>query len=114
MGAIEKLAETIEARKESSAEQSYTRYLFEKGLDKILKKIGEESAETIIAAKEYRFNPTDKTRADIVGEVCDLAYHVLVMTAELDIPLNLLEEELEKRAEKSGNLKTIKSVDKDS
>ena len=87
-------------RKENPMEGSYTCYLFEKGLDKILKKVGEESAETIIAAK-------NDVKSDTVGEINDLFYHVLVMMAELNIPLEDVLEEMERRSLKIGNLKKM-------
>ena len=87
-------------RKQNPMEGSYTCYLFEKGLDKILKKVGEESAETIIAAK-------NDVPEDTVGEINDLFYHVLVMMAELNIPLEDVLEEMEKRSLKIGNLKKM-------
>ena len=88
-------------------EGSYTCYLFDKGLDKILKKVGEECAETIIAAK-------NDVPADTVGEVSDLIYHLMVMLAEKDIPLGDVLAELDRRAQKIGNLKQMKQVDKES
>ena len=66
--------ETILERKEAQQEGSYTCYLFEKGLDKILKKVGEESTEMVIAAK-------NGVKDETVGEICDLIYHTLVMMA---------------------------------
>ena len=68
----------IKGRKIDGKEGSYTSYLFEKGLDKILKKIGEESTEVIIAAKGG-----DKT--ETIYEISDLVYHVMVMMVELEI-----------------------------
>ena len=96
-------------RKQTANEKSYTRYLFEQGLDKILKKVGEESAETIIAAKNYQ--PGDDAEP-LVGEVSDLMYHLLVMLVQLDIPLEDVYRELHARAEKQGNLKEMKTTDK--
>ena len=61
--------ETILERKEAQQEGSYTCYLFEKGLDKILKKVGEESTEMVIAAK-------NGVKDETVGEICDLIYHI--------------------------------------
>ena len=87
-------------RKEHPMEGSYTCYLFEKGLDKILKKVGEECAETIIAAK-------NDVPQDTVGEICDLIYHLMVMMAEKEIPLEDVLAELQKRSEKIGNLKKM-------
>ena len=76
-------------------------------MDKILKKVGEECAETIIAAK-------NDISADTVGEVSDLIYHLLVMLAEMDISLDGVLAELDRRAQKIGNLKQMKQVDKES
>lgn len=97
---LKDMYEVILDRKQNPMEGSYTCYLFEKGLDKILKKVGEESAETIIAAKN---NVTE----DTVGEINDLFYHVLVMMAELNIPLEDVLKEMQKRSLKIGNLKKM-------
>lgn len=94
-------------RKVNPQEGSYTCYLFDKGLDKILKKVGEECAETIIAAK-------NEVPEDTVGEISDLIYHLMVMMAEKGIPLEDVLAELERRAQKIGNLKQMKQVDKES
>ena len=74
------LMDLIEGRKTNPKEGSYTTYLFDKGLDKILKKVGEESTEVIIAAK-------DQDKAETIYEVADLAYHVMVMMIEAGISL---------------------------
>ena len=87
---IQELARTIHDRKVNPKEGSYTNYLFEKGLDKILKKMGEECAETIIAAK----NPDD---GEVVYETADLLYHLLVMLEARDVSLEDVFRELEKR-----------------
>jgi phosphoribosyl-ATP pyrophosphohydrolase len=110
MSSIKSLYEVIESRKQDAAEGSYTAYLFKEGEDKILKKIGEESAEVIIAAKSN--NPT--SREDLKNEICDLTYHLLVLMAQKKIPLEEVEEILEERAKKQNNLKQIKQVNKDS
>lgn len=94
------LYQVVLDRKENPQEGSYTCYLFEKGLDKILKKIGEESAETIIAAK-------NDVPSDTVGEISDLIYHLMVMMAEKNIPLEAVLEELDQRSKKIGNLKKM-------
>lgn len=99
--------ETILERKEEQQEGSYTCYLFEKGLDKILKKVGEESTEMVIAAK-------NGVKDETVGEICDLIYHTLVMMANEGITPDDVDEELRKRAEKAGNLKKFHVVDKNS
>lgn len=103
-GVIKDLFTIISERKENYQEGSYTCYLFEKGLDKILKKVGEECSEVIIAAKNGK-NP------DTVEELCDLFYHLMVLMAEQGIPLTEVEEVLIKRRQKLGNLKNIKSTD---
>ena len=95
---LKKLYQVVISRKEQPQEGSYTCYLFEKGLDKILKKVGEECAETIIAAK-------NGVQADTVGEISDLIYHLTVMMVQQGIPLEAVMEELEHRSQKIGNLK---------
>lgn len=97
----------IMERKEEKAEGSYTAYLFEQGLDKILKKVGEECTETVIAAK-------NNNNTETVYEITDLLYHVLVMMAHQGITPEDIEAELAKRAEKRGNLKKFHKVDKNS
>ncbi len=102
--AFKSLDEVIQMRRAQPQEGSYTCYLFEKGLDKILKKVGEECAETIIAAK-------NADKAEISEEICDLIYHLFVMMNECDIPLSQVEDILQKRSEKIGNLKVMKNSD---
>ncbi len=87
---LSKLAETIRDRKLNPKEGSYTNYLFEKGVDKILKKIGEESAEIIIAAK----NPSQE---ELVYEICDFIYHLMVLMEIRDIGTEEIRIELSKR-----------------
>ena len=77
----------LEGRKRDKPEGSYTTYLFEKGLDKILKKVGEESTEVIIAAKA-------EDRKETVYELADLAYHAMVLMVEMGIPLEEVRQEL--------------------
>ena len=98
------LYEVVASRKREPQEGSYTCYLFEKGLDKILKKIGEEASETIIAAKNHN-------NAETVGEICDLLFHLAVLAVEEGIPFGDIEAELARRSEKIGNLKQMKQVD---
>lgn len=104
---LQKLYDVILDRKANPQEGSYTCYLFEKGLDKILKKVGEESAETIIAAK-------NGVQSDTVGEISDLIYHLLVMMADQNIPLTAVMEELDRRSLKIGNLKQFHTSDHES
>ena len=87
LGALMKL---IEGRRDAPAEGSYTSYLFEKGREKILKKIGEESAEVIIAGAKG-------DREETVYELADLTYHALVLMAEMGISVETLVRELAKR-----------------
>lgn len=96
---IEELYKIILERKKTPFEGSYTNYLFDKGIDKILKKVGEESTETIVAAK-------NDNKEDFIGEVCDLTYHMLVLLAEKEISLEDIENELKKRELKTGNKKS--------
>jgi len=92
-------------RKANPQEGSYTSYLFTEGMDKILKKVGEECAEVIIAAKNGGGEA-------LVAECADLVYHLEVMLAEAGIPISALLAELEERAKKTGNLKVMKTTDK--
>ena len=84
------LYDLIKGRKTSPKEGSYTTYLFDKGLEKILKKVGEESTEVIIAAKDH-------DRANTIYEIGDLAYHVMVLMVEAGISLADLRQELSSR-----------------
>jgi len=102
---LESLYNTILDRKQNPQNGSYTCYLFEQGIDKILKKVGEESAETIIAAK-------NENKDEIVLEVSDLIFHLFVMLAEKEISFEEVMRELEKRSNKTGNLKTFHQTDK--
>ena len=87
---VKTLYKMLEQRKAEMPEGSYTTYLFEKGLDKILKKIGEESTEVIIAAK-------DEDKPETVYEIADLVYHVLVLMVEAGIGVDDIMAELESR-----------------
>ena len=87
---LDQLYELIESRERERPTGSYTSYLFEEGLDKILKKVGEESAETIIAAK----NDDD---ARVAAETADLVYHLLVMLVARGVSLTDIAEELGRR-----------------
>ncbi len=84
------LMELLEGRKKAKPEGSYTTYLFEKGLDKILKKVGEECTEVIIAAKA-------EDRAETIYEIADLAYHVMVLMTQQGISLEEIHRELASR-----------------
>lgn len=88
---IYKLYELIRERKINMTEGSYTTYLFNSGIDKILKKIGEESSEVIIGAK-------NGSKEEIIYELSDLLYHSLVLMVEKNITLNDIKDELSKRS----------------
>ncbi|MDR2360158.1 MAG: phosphoribosyl-ATP diphosphatase [Oscillospiraceae bacterium] len=105
ISALDKLYRTVVARRDDNAENSYTKYLFEQGLDKILKKLGEECAETIIASK-------NADNGALTGEICDLLYHLAVLMAERGISVADVYEELDNRAAKEGNLKNFTVTDK--
>ena len=87
---LDSLMTLIQGRKTEKKEGSYTTYLFEKGLDKILKKVGEESTEVIIAAK-------DQDRKETIYEIADLTYHVMVLMIEAGISLEDIHRELASR-----------------
>lgn len=88
---VYKLYELIKERKINNTEGSYTTYLFNSGIDKILKKIGEESSEVIIGAK-------NDNKEETIYELADLFYHSLVLMVEKNITLNDIKDELTKRA----------------
>lgn len=87
---LESLMKLIEGRKTDKKEGSYTTYLFEKGLDKILKKVGEECTEVIIAAKA-------DDKKETVYEISDLVYHLMVLMIEMGISLEDIHKELASR-----------------
>lgn len=87
---LESLYQLLEERKKELPEGSYTTYLFQKGMDKILKKVGEEATEVIIAAK-------NRDKKEAVYEIADLAYHVMVMMAQMGISVEDVRTELASR-----------------
>ena len=87
---LDALYKLIEGRKTEKKEGSYTTYLFEKGIDKILKKVGEESTEVIIAAK-------GDDKKETIYEIADLAYHVMVLMVEMGITVEDIHRELASR-----------------
>lgn len=87
---LDALMELISGRKTDKKEGSYTTYLFEKGIDKILKKVGEENTEVIIAAKA-------NDKRETIYEIADLAYHVMVLMIEMGISLEDIHKELASR-----------------
>lgn len=100
---VQELYKIIEERKENPIQGSYTSYLFEEGLDKILKKIGEESAEVLISSK-------NNDPKEIVSEISDLVYHTIVLMVLKGIKVEDIAIELEKRRKKICNKKQEKEV----
>lgn len=110
MSVYQEIFEVIKQRKRdfengTAQENSYTAYLFEKGVDKICKKIGEEATETVIAAK-------NGDNDELANEINDLLYHIMVLCANQGLDWTEVEKILDKRNEKAGNLKTFHQVDK--
>ena len=101
------LYRVVQNRRANPAEGSYTCYLFSQGLDKILKKCGEECSEVIIAAKNNDHN-------ELVMEISDLLYPLTVLMVHQNVTVEDINAELEKRSLKSNNLKQFHSVDKNS
>jgi phosphoribosyl-ATP pyrophosphohydrolase/phosphoribosyl-AMP cyclohydrolase len=90
---IKLLYNLIKSRRTELPEDSYTTYLFEEGIDKILKKIGEESSEVIIAAK-------NEPKKELINETVDLLYHLMVLLVEKEVNLEQIKEELSNRYKK--------------
>lgn len=90
---VDTLYGVIAERKEKPEEGSYTNYLFKEGIDKILKKVGEESSEVIIGAK-------NSSKEEVIYETSDLVYHLLVLLVEMGISIDDIKEELYKRHSK--------------
>ena len=104
VNSFEQMEAVIAERRTQPMEGSYTCYLFEKGLDKILKKVGEECAETIIAAK-------NGDKEELVGEINDVFYHMMVMMNECGVSLSDVTRVMDERAAKIGNLKQFHASD---
>lgn len=96
---LQVLYKTVVDRKQNAEVGSYTAYLYEKGIEKILKKVGEECTEVIIASMKENNND------EIVNELSDLFYHLFVLMAEKGISLDDVNDELSRRSKKTGNLK---------
>ncbi|MCL2698241.1 MAG: phosphoribosyl-ATP diphosphatase [Oscillospiraceae bacterium] len=103
------LYELANERRQTKEPNSYTSYLFEKGLDKILKKCGEECSEVIIAAKNYNKNNSEELK----NEVADLLYHLIVLCVQCEIKWEEIENILSERGKKIGNLKKFHDTGED-
>ena len=98
---LTELAAILEQRKESSASESYVASLHEKGLNKILEKIGEEATETILAAKDFG-EQREKDSKAVINETADLWFHTMVMLSHLDLTPQQVLDELKERFNISG------------
>jgi len=98
---LTELAAILEQRKKSSSSDSYVASLHEKGLNKILEKIGEEATETILAAKDYD-EQTGKNQQAVISETADLWFHTMVMLSHLNLTPQQVLDELKKRFNMSG------------
>lgn len=115
--ALKELYKVVKDRRSTFAENSYTCYLFKQGLDKILKKCGEECSEVIIAAKNAAAAEADMREAaqlETKNEICDLLYHLTVLMVNEGIELNEINEILKQRSQKIGNLKMFHETDHNS
>jgi phosphoribosyl-ATP pyrophosphohydrolase len=102
MDVLQRLAEVIESRKGGDPSQSYVAKLFHKGTDAVLKKVGEEACETVMAAKDMAANPTPEARKALVGEFADLWFHSMVAMAHLGLGPQDVVAELARREGLSG------------
>ena len=94
---IRELYEIIESRRNSDESTSYTKQLFDRGLDRIIQKVGEESVEVVIAAK-------NDENDEFIGEVADLVYHLLVLLVAKDIKITDIERCLHERHDNDNKL----------
>lgn len=97
---LKQLDQVLEARKSQNADESYVASLYDKGLEKILKKVAEESAETIMAAKDLEHN---QDKDHLIYEVADLWFHTLVLLASQDLSSDDITSELKRRFGLSGH-----------
>jgi phosphoribosyl-ATP pyrophosphohydrolase len=98
---LDQLTEVLEARKSAPADSSYVASLHEKGLNKILEKVGEEATETILAAKDMGNGAADAREA-VIAETADLWFHTMVMLSHLGLNQSQVLDELRKRFNISG------------
>ena len=99
---LKNLGEVLEQRKIADSGESYVASLHEKGLNKILEKVGEEAIEAILAAKDYDSTDSEERRQEVIKETADLWFHSLVMLSHLGLSSENVLDELEKRFNMSG------------
>jgi phosphoribosyl-ATP pyrophosphohydrolase len=94
---LETLFEELEKKSKTKDKNSYTSFLLEEGIEKINRKIGEEAIEVIIASFSFNKIKSQKKRQDLIGEICDLFYHLLVLMIKENINFQEIINELTKR-----------------
>jgi phosphoribosyl-ATP pyrophosphohydrolase len=99
---LKTLAQVLEQRKIAESDESYVASLHKKGLDKILEKVVEEAAETLIAAKNCQIKNDSANQEEVIKETADLWFHCMVMLSHLDLSSDQVLEELQKRFNISG------------
>jgi phosphoribosyl-ATP pyrophosphohydrolase len=99
---LNRLAEVIESRRGGDPDKSYVARLFHKGTDAVLKKVGEEATETVMAAKDMAVDPSEAHRKALVGEFADLWFHSMVAMAHLGLRPDDVVNELARREGLSG------------
>lgn len=100
---LKQLDAVLEARKNQSADSSYVASLYDKGMEKILKKVAEEAAESVMAAKDFEHNPNQENREHLVYEITDLWFHTMVLLASQGLSSNDVITELQRRFGLSGH-----------
>ncbi|MEG0605336.1 MAG: bifunctional phosphoribosyl-AMP cyclohydrolase/phosphoribosyl-ATP diphosphatase HisIE [Acinetobacter sp.] len=105
---LDYLGKMMAQRKSADADSSYVATLYQKGLNKILEKIGEESVETIIAAKDFNIEANADNKNDLIYEVADLWFHTIVMLGYFDLDIQLVLNELARRQGLSGLVEKAK------
>ena len=99
---LDYLGQMMAERKKANPDSSYVAKLYHKGLNKILEKVGEESIESIIAAKDFKAEPKEDNKNDLIYEVADLWFHTIVMLGYFDIEPQIILNELARRQGLSG------------
>lgn len=99
---LKNLEQILEQRKTASADDSYVASLYQKGINKILEKVGEEATETILAAKDFAASKNSADKQALISETADLWFHSLVMLCKLDASYKDVLDELDKRFGTSG------------